>query len=208
MPELSKIFKFYHYLVNIMHEFIVLEGLDGIGKSTIGKKLSEIMGARFVETPMGDFELLKKNIFKKTFDIQFLYFMASNLDASYEIKKMTEDSPVICARYLYTTIVAYCTYTGATLEQTMKKAAPFMQNLIMPDQTIVLHVSETGWHQRMLGRGGFDANDRRLLENRKYRSRAVQIYDVLVEKEGWLKFDTTGRTIDECVSELYRFLRH
>ena len=34
-----------------MKKFITIEGIDGVGKSTISKKLAENMGAEFIQTP-------------------------------------------------------------------------------------------------------------------------------------------------------------
>lgn len=186
------------------HKFVVLEGLDASGKTTLGEKLSPILGAQFIQTPGEPFLSIQKKVLTLPLDVQLPFFLAANLYASHNIKEMLATSPVVCARYVYTTLVAHCTYTGRDLGKVSHELAPFTRNLVMPDHIILVQVSEEEWYRRIQERGPLDANDLKLLRKKEYRLRAAQIYDQLIagDESRWIKFDTTGRTIDECVSEL------
>ena len=190
-----------------MHDFYVLEGLDGAGRSTLGEKISKLLDGKFVDTPMDEFESLKNAMLEKPFDVQFFFFMASNFDASHKIKNILKKSPVVCARYLYTPIIAYCTHTGTSLDSILPVIEPFSKELIIPERTILLEVSEDEWYSRIQKRDKIDANDKRLLVQREKRLRAMELYGVLVEKYGWLRFDTTGMGVDQSADIIYRNLK-
>lgn len=194
--------------MNQTNKFYVLEGLDGVGKSTIGKKLSHVLGGKFIETPTKDFEPLKRKIFEKPYDVQFLFFMASNMDASYQINDILKQYPVVCVRYIPSTVVAYCTYTGECLEDVLNEIKLYIKKMIKPDKTILLQVSEEEWYERIYGRGHLDNNDEKFIRDKKLRSKAMEIYLELAEKEEWIIFDTSNKMPEESVAELYNLLEN
>lgn len=87
------------------HFFIVLEGLSGCGKTTIGKILSEKLGAFFYKTPASLFNPIRPIIDEKA-DLmsRFLFYLAGIAQSSAEIKQLCEKQHVVCDRYLDTTM--------------------------------------------------------------------------------------------------------
>ena len=84
--------------------FIVLEGIDGSGKTTVGKRLAKELGADFCQVPMG---FWKRN--RVIFDngkpfFRFIYYVVATIHISANISRILRDNTVVCDRYIYSTI--------------------------------------------------------------------------------------------------------
>lgn len=87
------------------HMFLVLEGLSGCGKTTVGKILAEKLGAVFYKTPASLFSPIRSVVDEKADLIsRFLFYLAGVAQSSVEIRKLCEAQHVVCDRYLDTTM--------------------------------------------------------------------------------------------------------
>lgn len=85
--------------------FIVLEGLDGCGKSTIARKLSEELICKIYKTPHYLFDQIREIIDEEaSTDARFFFYLSSVLDASEKIERLLDESHVVCDRYIYSTL--------------------------------------------------------------------------------------------------------
>lgn len=125
--------------------FIVLEGLDGSGKSTIAKMLRHRLQGKLYQTPSGYYRKIKKLVDNNLDVVEHLFFcLASIRYASAEIKKLLRVKTVICDRYIYSTL-AYHKVLGANINidiETLK--------LLMPDIVFYLEISEKTQRDRIL----------------------------------------------------------
>ena len=128
--------------------FIVLEGLDGSGKTTISKILSCELNALYVQTPFGYYDQIRKLVDARA-DVteHFLFYLATVRYASEEIKKMLKQQSVICDRYVYST-VAYHHALGLTLEIDINQI-----NLLIPDYAFFLEISANTQTERLIKNG-------------------------------------------------------
>jgi dTMP kinase len=87
------------------NKFIALEGIDGSGKTTVCKNLCKKINAEFYKTPsypFSDFRsLIDKNVNIKS---RFYFYLSSVLHASSEIKELLKTKPVVCDRYILSTL--------------------------------------------------------------------------------------------------------
>ena len=112
-----------------MKKFITIEGIDGVGKSTISKKLAENMGAEFIQTPY-----FKKHAEKDCED-KFSYYLDDLIQLKSILKEELKEKTIICDRYIHSTIA----YQGNYIEP---KLIMDKYDLLIPDLTVYLTVDE------------------------------------------------------------------
>lgn len=103
------------------YPFIVLEGLDGTGKSTVSRLVAEKIGAIHVSTPMEPYASSRPKFREETWNAleSFEFYLEAVSDASGKIKELCVVRPVICDRYVASTY-AYHTGMGLDPEKAMK----------------------------------------------------------------------------------------
>lgn len=140
-----------------MNTFLVFEGLSGVGKTTLGRLVARKIGATFYQTPSSRFRAVRDVIDKRA-DIfsRFLFYLAGVCDASTEIKEMLSVRPVVCDRYILTTVC----FHSAIGVSTRRFAESVSANIILPDFTFLVRYDE-GVRLRRLKVRGLTVNDRK-----------------------------------------------
>ena len=137
-----------------MNKFVVLEGLSGTGKTTVGKLLAERMGALFYKTPPGPLFSIREEIDRVADNLsRFFFYLSGVVLASSEILKILEEKNVVCDRYIYTTI---CYHKAFGLG--MQVSSQIFEKIILPKAFFLITCHEDVRIQRMAKRG-MDAND-------------------------------------------------
>lgn len=87
------------------HLFISLDGVDGVGKTTVAKLLASDGSFRYYKSPSGPFAQLRKEIDSHATPIEryCFYRLATQFD-SVQISRLLKTSPVVCDRYIFSTI--------------------------------------------------------------------------------------------------------
>jgi len=129
-------------------KFIVLEGVDGSGKTTAAHCLASRLGYEYIKTPGSIFTAVRPLFEDKSHISARLYFyLGTVLYASQEIKKfLNADKGVICDRYIYTTL-CYQKAMGAYVSKKLEKE--IISSLQMPDLTLFLYADKEARHQRL-----------------------------------------------------------
>lgn len=127
--------------------FIVFEGLDGSGKTTISKILSYELSALYIQTPLGYYNQIRKLVDARA-DVaeHFLFYLAAVRYASEEIKKLLKRQSVVCDRYLYSTI-AYHRALGLKLDIDIGQV-----NVLIPDHAFFLEISAKTQLERLVSK--------------------------------------------------------
>ena len=203
------------------NKFIVFEGIDGSGKTTQSKLLSEkIKGKYTCEPTNGEIgKLIRKVLSGKKLrkscglahsslrskcekETLALLFAADRVEHVVDIEQNLKKSHIVCDRYIYSSMV-YQSIQGIELD--------FIMNINKfakkPDVLIFLDVDIEESFKRMGGRS------KEIFENKEMLEKVRKIYHEIIErrlfepKYGYIWIDTTGKTIEEVHDEIIRELR-
>lgn len=143
--------------------FISLEGLSGVGKSTVSILLAERIGADFVGTIPQAFNELRKMIDGSeitNINARFLFYFAAVLEGEKSIKTILESNrTVVVESYFYRTL-AFHRGMGSDLEVSIPPTA------LMPDRIFQLTCEESMRRQRRQSRNKYETYwDRKAEQN-------------------------------------------
>jgi len=137
--------------------FIVIEALDGVGKTTLVNELAASTGAVGMNTPGNDLRKISVDVFNGLGDHQTarcLFYAASVLARGKEARQLVENGrSVIMDRYWLSTI-AYARARG--VQHTLKDIESLVPH---PDLTVFLTLDEDERIRRMMDRGKPTAAD-------------------------------------------------
>lgn len=104
--------------------FIVMEGVDGSGKTTIGKRLAEMIGASFCQTPMGFWRRNRAIVENGKPFLRFLFYLVATIHSSIVISKVLKKDSVVCDRYIHSTLAHHIVYWNKLVEKISPKVFP------------------------------------------------------------------------------------
>ncbi|MEX1258135.1 MAG: hypothetical protein WEG36_11010 [Gemmatimonadota bacterium] len=185
--------------------FIAIEGIDGVGKTTVGRALAKHMRAhgRPAEAwgvPLQPFRRLKRYVATDCdLNTQFLFHLTGVADASRVINTTLSSHTVICARYIHSTL-AYHRALGATLQ-----IDPGSLGIRWPD--IVFYLTAADEHvrrARIARRGERDATDRLAFEKGSLPERIDAEYRRFTSLT---TIETSRLTVREVIAKIMLQLR-
>lgn len=186
------------------NKFIVLEGVDGSGKSEVGRIVSKKLFALNIESPLPEFNLIRKYIDENSSPIgRFLFYLSTNLDLSRVIDIKTSSRDVVCTRYYYSTLIGYAARTRSNLDNLIKSIPISDEDFYQPDMTILLYVNRFEQKKRINKRnkGINSGSDELCLYNEDYGINLAEKYLETARNKKWVVIDTSHLTIDEVVQE-------
>jgi thymidylate kinase len=135
---------------------ILIEGLDGVGKSTLSRRLADQLGAVRLSSPpeLGAHEVLgplRGHFDTRPTAVRRAFYRFANLIVSEAAEVSRADRPVVIDRYWPSTVAFGVGVDNAVdLEAWVGRYPP---ELIVPDVMIVLEVDERARAARMTKRG-------------------------------------------------------
>ncbi len=140
--------------------FIVLEGISGIGKSTLARLLSERMHAGTLHT-VPDFYMPWAPVMNLNTRAlpQFAFYLSGVLHASDIIRDQLESGPVVSDRYVSSVLAYHSAVHELDLAQVAELLAPFLPYLPAPDRTFYLRCTDRTLRMRMAGKEDYNQDD-------------------------------------------------
>ncbi|EDY35157.1 thymidylate kinase [Aciduliprofundum boonei T469] len=192
--------------------FIVFEGIDGSGKSTIAKRIAEhlsSLGHKIFLTEEPTTTWMGKDVRRAIEEeknplSQALLFFADRAEHVEAIKKNLEDGKIVISdRYVYSTFA----YQGAQMEKLMPldKALKWLEGVyepmrLDPDMVILLKIEP---------RRGLDFVNTRdfkeKFEREEFLERVQDIYMALADKYGFFVVDS-NRNLNEVYDDVRKII--
>lgn len=98
------------------HPFVVLEGLDGAGKSTVAAAVAAMLGGSAVQTPPEMMRSILRQVDAEADpQTRLLYLLAGVSLTSQIVLRQRADRPVVCDRYLYSALAYAAALDGPPL---------------------------------------------------------------------------------------------
>ena len=162
-------------------KFIVIEGLDATGKSTLVEKLAKRLNATLLKCPprLEAPELSDADL-RSYFDARppaqrRAYYRAANLIASEQAERALQNGHVVMDRYWTSTVAFAALDDDSDLDQEWQGRYPL--ELRKPDAVILLTVDEENRTKRMRGRGEpVTDEEQNLAEGVTHREAVLRVY--------------------------------
>lgn len=135
----------------IDNPFIVLEGLSAVGKTTLAQNLALKLGGHYVKTPGKEYRAISDYIDKNvSTEARYLFYLSSIIESSRQISFLLKNAPVVCDRYIYTTI---CWHKALGVKINIGDSF-FQENIIIkPNFSFLITCEEEKRIERMKKRG-------------------------------------------------------
>lgn len=163
---------------------LALEGLDGAGKTTVGRLLAELIGARYVPLPPPKLALADSAIFREVNSVaRYLHYLSGVLAI---IEDHREPEIVLADRFVASAHALHLGVPGPLAEQLRSLPLP------APDMTFYLDVDERVRRARLTARGtALDPFEELLDVDAAFRARVASTMRSL---PGTHLIDTTQRS--------------
>ncbi|MFF9478088.1 thymidylate kinase [Streptomyces sp. NPDC014733] len=174
--------------------FIVLEGVSGIGKSTLTRILAARIGAAALHTlpaPHSAWSETANTAMKPL--PQFAFYLSGLLHASDLVRQQLARGPVIADRYASSVIACHAAVHHLHTDDVTRLLTPFTPYLTAPDHTFYLRCSPNALRERMTTKQDLKADDTALFGVPGRLERLVANFDAAADADTTaIRLDTDG----------------
>ena len=178
------------------HVFISLDGVDGVGKTTVAKLLAADGSFRYHKSPAGPFARLRKEVDDHATPLEryCFYRLATQFD-SVQINQLLETNSVVCDRYIAST-AAYHIAMDARIRVIHNDAG-----LLNPHFAFLLGARSEIRDKRILERAKV-LSDTKLERDSTLLDRVAEIFMSF----GLIYIDTNNMTAEEVATAIKRIV--
>lgn len=160
--------------------FVILEGISGIGKSTLAAVLHQAIGGLQLHTVPPPLQGWCPQINAQLRALpQFGFYLSGLLHASDIIRAALPHGPVIADRYVSSVHAYHAAVHRLDLDQVDHLLEPFRPYLLAPDLTVYLHCTEATLRERMNAKTDLNEDDAQMLNVPGRLARLLKNFDVM-----------------------------
>lgn len=185
---------------NMEHPFVVVEGMDATGKTTLTKILEDRLSAVRFYTPPPSIEHLRKAFDRLPELVRRAYYSIGNYIVAMEISKECKDRAIVMDRYWHSTAAYGIANESSTgdLPVCGHSVYQWPGDLLRPTAVLFLTVGEKIRKQRLQGRGIEKTFEEQSLDkDQLFRQRLCDSYRRM-ENPGLIEVDASG-TVEDVV---------
>lgn len=193
------------------HPLVVLEGLDGCGKSHTSKLVSQKLNASLRSTPPPSITSLRPKFDAHDSLLRRAYYALGNYVAADEIKQVLQKQPVVLDRFWHSTS-AYGMANELIKNADLKLPDEdndiyfWPRDLMKPDLVIFLTLSESVRLQRLSKRKSFTVEEDELKNNKQFRDLLNTIFKNFKKPE-LLFVDNSQKTVHESSDDIVNIIK-
>jgi len=178
------------------HVFVTVDGVDGVGKTTVAKLLAADGSFQYHKSPAGPFAQLRKEVdaHATPFERYCFYRLATQFD-SIQIAQLLETNSVVCDRYIAST-AAYHIAMDARIRVIHDDVG-----LLKPHFAFLLGARSEIRDKRLLERAKV-SSDIEIERNSSFLDRVAGIFMSF----GLIHVDTSDMTADEVAESIRRIV--
>ena len=194
-------------------KFLVIEGCNGVGKSTITEYLSARLGASTFHYPP-EFVSFRRDVHLDESVAplpRVAYYLAATLHLSDLVRAQLKQSHVVCDRYLASPLSLMIAESAIDETEARRLMEPFLSYLRMPDLILLLTakhgVASARIHKRSLKSGMLTPVARRMLESEEFFHRRENTFRRMSIRLGTaVELDTTKLSSEEMCNSAWSLL--
>ncbi len=185
-----------------MNKLIVVDGIDGVGKTTVAKLLAEKMGGEYYKTPPEEYSQIREIFDSGEATAKYLFYLATLIHSSSLIWEKLEKKSVIIDRFIPSTI-CYHEVQGVNTDIVEWRNLPVLK----PDFYFCLEVTKREeWQRRIAQREGKSMACKINSDYARFNSINTQIKKLILSLDGTV-IDTTNSSVEETVNKILLIIK-
>ncbi len=190
--------------------FIVLEGVSGIGKTTLAAVLRDRLSATTLHTlpaPHNGWSVTVNAVLCPL--PQFAFYLSGLLHASDLIRQARTLGPVIADRYVSSVTACHAAVHQVPIEAVVERLLPFREYLVKPTRTFYLTCTEQRLRERLTTKQDIKTDDHELLSvPGRLTSLLANFERVAAQDTSAVCLDTSEATPEDLVDIILSHLEH
>lgn len=187
---------------------MVLEGVSGVGKSTLARRLAKRLDATVLHTltdPHTDWSGAVNEELRPL--PQFAFYLSGLLHVSDVVRQALSAGPVVADRYASSVMVCHAAVNRVDLDQVRELITPYQPYLVAPDITFYLVGSDCSLKERMGSKADVKQDDTDLFDVPGRLHRLRENFLAVAETDpNAVVLPTDGRSPDDLADLIVEYM--
>lgn len=173
--------------------FLCIEGIDGVGKTTMAAKLCVLLNSSYYKSFSGPFLRAAEHLEIDEEPLTSYFFYRASIQRDSNNIKLLGNNDVVADRYVYSNIAYH-----VALHEKIREIVEFT-DIVLPDAVVLLVCGEEERRRRLAGRANVEAFETDIAYLRKVEK--------ILKEYACMVIDTTAVSPDEIADAIVSQLR-